>query len=85
MFHIFGPNGSYGCKIYDRYEDISANMSLDTADLSKWKVSYINRATYEDFENKRSGLITLKSSGYDFEHYPNTGKAGLEEVHSTFI
>ena len=85
MFHIFGPDGSYGCKIYDRYEDISANMSLDTADLSKWKVSYINRATYEDFENKRSGLITLKSSGYDFEHYPNTGKAGLEEVHSTFI
>lgn len=85
MFHIFGPNNFYGCKIYDRYEDLSANQLLETANFENWKVSYINQANYANFESKRNTLITLKSSGYNFENYPNTGKAGTEEAAHHFV
>lgn len=85
MFHVFGPNGYYGCKIYDRYDEVPNNTDPTTADFTQWKVSYINQANYESFENLRNTLITLKSGGYDFEHYPNTGKVGYEEAQSHFI
>lgn len=87
--HIFGPGDGitpfYACKVYDRYEEIPANQALETMNLDNWKISYVNKQDYLNFNAHKNSYILLSDNRYDFELYPNTGLQAYETMPHNFI